>query len=115
MSRTLFSTRLAALFAVLLLVSSLGFGCRRRAAEVSEYNDAHPLPEEPLIVDAPSVGRHGGRFVLGSIQNPRMFNPLMANEQSSNDILERSFARLTDYDNAKQKSTPWLAKSWEMG
>ena len=64
-------------------------GCRRRAAEVSEYNDPHPLPEEPLVIDAPSIGRHGGRFVFGSIQNPRTFNAIMANEQSSTDITER--------------------------
>jgi peptide/nickel transport system substrate-binding protein len=98
------------------LVAQIGLvaGCRRRAAEVTEYKDAHPLPEEPMVVDAPSIGRHGGRFVLGSIQNPRVFNAIMANEQSSNDIVERMFARLTDYDNAKQKATPWLAKSWEL-
>jgi len=114
MSRTSFSTRSIALFALILLVGSLGPGCRRRAAEVSEYNDPHPLPEEPLVVDAPTIGRHGGRFVLGSIQNPRTFNAIMANEQSSSDITERTFATLTEYDNVAQKAIPWLAKSWEM-
>lgn len=101
---------------LLLLVTgiAMGAGCRRRAAEVSEYNDPHPLPEEPYVVDAPSVGRHGGRFVLGSIQNPRTFNAIMSNEASSNDVNERMFARLTDWENASQKTRPWLAKSWEM-
>ena len=102
------------LFVLLIGVLTFGTGCRRRAAEVSEYNDPHPLPEEPFVIDAPSVGRHGGRFVLGSIQNPRTFNAPMANEQSSGDITERIFATLTEYDNAAQKSIPWLAKSWEM-
>jgi peptide/nickel transport system substrate-binding protein len=114
MTRAVLASRkplLLLLFVGILVVTG---GCRRRAAEVSEYKDAHPLPEEPNVVDAPSIGRYGGRFVLGSIQNPRTFNAIMANEQSSNDILERAFVRLTDYNNAEQKSTPWLAKSWEM-
>ena len=106
--------RSAALLALVLVLCALAPGCRRRAAEVSEYQDPHPLPEEPFVIDAPSIGRHGGRFVMGSIQNPRTFNAIMANEASSNDITERTFARLTDYDNATQKSIPWLAKSWEM-
>jgi peptide/nickel transport system substrate-binding protein len=102
-----------ALLIVVLLLCAAVSGCRRRAAEVNEYTDPHPLPEEPLVVEAPSIGRYGGRFVLGSIQNPRTFNALMANEQSSNDIVERAFARFTDFNNAEQKPTPWLAKSWE--
>jgi peptide/nickel transport system substrate-binding protein len=114
MSRRYFSSRLALLLAVMVVLTTMAVGCRRRAAEVSEYKDPYPLPEEPLVVDAPSIGRHGGRFVFGSIQNPRTFNAIMANEASSNDIVERAFARLTDYDNVKQKTIPWLAKSWEM-
>ena len=51
---------------------------------------------------------------MGSIQNPRTFNAIMSNEASSNDINELTFATLTEYDNATQKSIPWLAKSWEM-
>lgn len=106
--------RRGVVFALLLATFVSAGACRRRAAEVSEYNDPHPLPEEPLVVDAPSIGRHGGRFVLGSIQAPRTFNATMANEQSSSDITERAFVRLVDYDNASQKIVPWLAKSWEM-
>ena len=52
--------------ALVLVVCALASGCRRRAAEVTGYQDPHPLPEEPLVVDAPSLGRHGGRFVMGT-------------------------------------------------
>ena len=97
------SSRKILLLLLFLVGIAMASGCRRRAAEVSEYKDPHPLPEEPFVIDAPSVGRHGGRFVLGSIQNPRTFNAIMANEQSSNDITERTFARLTDYNNDAQK------------
>ena len=62
--------------------------CRRRAAEVTEYNDPHPLPEDALVVDAPSIGKHGGRFVFAETGNPRTFNAMMANETSSTDITD---------------------------
>ena len=114
MTRMFVKSGKVVLFVALVAEIGLAAGCRRRAAGASDYNDPHPLPAEPLVVDAPAVGRHGGRFVMGSIQNPRTFNAIMANEQSSNDIVERMFARLTDYDNAAQKLTPYLAKSWEM-
>ena len=107
-------TRVVALFALFLMVFAAVTGCRRRAAEVSEYKDAHPLPEEPLVIDAPSIGRHGGRFVIAEISNPRTFNALMANEASSSNIVERMFLGLAQYDNAAQKFIPGLAKSWEL-
>jgi len=89
-------------------------GCRRRAAETVEYSDPHPLPAEPAVYEAASQGRYGGRFVLGQISNPRTFNAMMANEQSSSDITERAFARLAEHDNIAQKNIPGLAKSWEL-
>src|SRR5687768_11163984 len=90
-------------------------GCRRRTAEVAEYTDPHPLPEEPLVVDAASIGKHGGRFVIAQTGNPRTFNGMMANENSSTDITTRNlFTTLVDYDNGAQKFVPMLAKSWEV-
>ncbi len=52
--------------------------------------------------------------MIGQITNPRTFNALMANEQSSSDVTERAFARLLDYHNIAQKNIPGLAKSWEL-
>ena len=106
------SGAIVAVFFVLLVTNS---GCRRRAAEVIEYKDPHPLPEEPYVFDAPSIGRHGGRFVIGQTVNPRTFNALMASEQSSSDLNERMFIGLTQYNNVAQKHIPALAKSWELG
>ena len=114
MSRAFWTSRQALLLVLFMATLTLGGGCRRRAAEVTEYKDPHPLPEEPFVIEAPSVGKHGGRFVFGSILSPRTFNAMMVNEQSSSDITERAFATLTEYDNVAQKSIPWLAKSWEM-
>src|SRR5688500_6210882 len=78
-------------------------GCCRRAADAVEYSDPHPLPAEPAVTDAPSLGRYGGRFVIGQITNPRSFNALMVNEQSSSDVTERAFVTLAEYDNIAQK------------
>jgi peptide/nickel transport system substrate-binding protein len=103
------------LFLIVLMVAIGIAGCRRRAAEVAEYNDPHPLPEDPLVVDAPSLGKHGGRFVFGVTGNPRTFNALMANETSTTDITHHNlFTYLVHYDNAKQQVVPMLAKSWDV-
>jgi len=103
------------LLAALAAQIGLTAGCRRRAAEVSEYNDPHPLPEEPKVVTVKTLGRYGGRFVIGQTGNPRTFNAMMANENSSGDITNLTFSSLVDYDNATQEIEPGLAKSWEVG
>lgn len=90
-------------------------GCGRRSSEVAEYRDEVPPPEEPMIEQLATVGRHGGRFVIAETNNPRTFNALMANETSSTDITQRLFTGLVDYDNGKQEFGPGLAKSWEVG
>jgi peptide/nickel transport system substrate-binding protein len=90
-------------------------GCRRRTAEIAEYKDPHPLPAEPLVVDAPTIGKHGGRFVLAETGNPRTFNGMMANETSSTNITTRNlFSYLVDFDNGAQQFGPGIAKSWEV-
>jgi len=105
----------AALLVLLVVGVAMTAGCRRRAAEVSEYNDPHPLPEDPLVVDAPSLGKHGGRFVFAMTGNPRTFNAMMANETSTTDITDHNlFTYLVHYDNARQQVVPMLAKSWDV-
>jgi peptide/nickel transport system substrate-binding protein len=104
-----------ALFLIVLVAAMMTGGCRRRAAEVSEYADPHPLPEDPLIVDAPSLGKHGGRFVFAMTSNPRTFNAIMANETTTTDLTNHHlFTFLVHYDNARQQQIPMIAKSWEV-
>jgi peptide/nickel transport system substrate-binding protein len=103
------------LLLVVLLATLAVSACRRRAAEVTEYNDPHPLPEDPLVVGAPSLGTHGGRFVFAVTGNPRTFNAIMANETSTTDITDHNlFTFLVHYDNARQQIVPMIAKSWEV-
>ena len=99
---------------VLALVTVMGVGCRRRAAEGDARRDAVPAPEEPLIRQLPTVGRHGGRFVIGQTVNPKTFNAPMATETSSLDIGKLLFTALVHYDYVTQKFGPELAKSWEI-
>jgi peptide/nickel transport system substrate-binding protein len=104
------------LLVVLAATIASGPGCRRRTAQVAEgYKDPYPLPADPMVVDAPTIGKYGGRFVFGETSSPRTFNGIMANEQSSNDINTRNlFAFLVDFDNGSQKFVPVIAKSWEV-
>jgi peptide/nickel transport system substrate-binding protein len=88
-------------------------GCSRRATPVAAYRDSVAAPPEPLIKQVQTVGRYGGRFVLGQTVNPKTFNDLMATETSSADITNRIFTTLVFYNNLTQQFEPELAKSWE--
>ena len=102
------------LFVVLLLAIAPLAGCRRTASNAATYKDQIPPPAEPLVEQLPSVGRHGGRFVLGETNNPKTFNAMMTTETSSSDITDRLFGFLVDFDNATQQYRPGIAKSWEV-
>jgi peptide/nickel transport system substrate-binding protein len=90
-------------------------GCRRMANETVAYKDEIPPPAEPFIRQVPSVGRYGGRFVLGETNNPRTFNAMMAGETSTTDITDRLFGFLVGFNLATQEYEPGLAKSWDVG
>jgi len=99
---------LCGLLASLLLAGCGGGGVRRETAWVDRY----PLPEDTLQVVMDEVGTHGGRFVVGATSSPKTFNPIMANETSSNDIISQLFIALVDIDYRTQEDIPLLAKSW---
>ena len=105
--------QLLLLVAALSAATSLSSGCSRRTPQAGEYRDPNPLPAEPMVINLPSVGRYGGRFVFGETSNPKTFNDIVANEQSSTDITRRLYTALLDFDNAEQKTTPLLASTWE--
>ena len=81
-------TLLRLLMVVLLAVVMATPGCRRAANESVAYKDEIPPPEEPLIKQLPSVGRYGGRFVLGETNNPRTFNAMMAKHSAIRYVVE---------------------------
>ena len=107
--------RVKVLAVALAIAAVAAAGCRRQAAEVSRYRDPHPLPADPHVVEAPTLGKYGGRFVLGQTSNPKTFNAMMATETSSTDITDTAlFTGLTEFDNATQQFVPSIATAWEV-
>ncbi|MBI1840467.1 MAG: ABC transporter substrate-binding protein [Verrucomicrobia bacterium] len=72
-----------------------------------------PLPDPPFISPC-EPGVRGGRLVISSFVDPKTFNPITANEQSSLDVLRFFFSGLVDYDLANQTTRPALAESWSV-
>ena len=97
---------------VVALIAAAACGGRR--SEETAYTDAIPRPAEPLTLQVPTVGRYGGRFVLGETNNPKTFNAMMATDSASTDITDRLFGFLVDFNNGTQQYGPGLAKSWEV-
>ncbi len=101
------------------LVLCLILGCQPKSQKISVNADspnppfAGSLSPDALRVES-EPGRYGGDLVLSLPQNPRSFNPVTANETSSFLVLNQvAFKSLIEYDNAAQRETPGLAKSWE--
>ncbi len=111
-TRTL--TLLACALALGGVVACGGGGGGDKESAAPAVREQQPLPEEPMVVAAGSVGTYGGRFVIGQTNGPKTFNAMMANETSSTDISDRMFIGLADFDNETQQDTPQLAKSWEL-
>ena len=57
-------------------------------------------------------GIPGGRLVIATFGDPKTFNPITANEQSSEEIYRHLFAALLGFDWPSQEVTPGLAESW---
>jgi peptide/nickel transport system substrate-binding protein len=88
-------------------------GCGKKSETASSGNPAanYPLPEPPLVADC-APGIPGGRLVVATFGDPKTFNPITANEQSSDEIIRHLFASLLGYDPIKQEVEPGLAESW---
>jgi peptide/nickel transport system substrate-binding protein len=98
--------------AVALLTGGLLGGCGGAGGR-STYVDHQPLPADTMTTRMDELGRYGGRFVAGATASPKTFNPIMANETSSNDVISQMFVSLTDIDYVTQEDIPMIAKSWE--
>lgn len=94
-----------------LLLAGCG-GSRSQAKDA--WVDPVPLPPDTMTVPLPSLGVHGGRFVIGQISSPKTFNAPLANESSSTDVCNQIYASLTDWDYETRRDTPQIAKAWEL-
>ena len=80
------------------------------AAESSDTN-TYPLPDPPVVVNR-EAGVRGGRLIISELGDPKTFNYITANEQSSIDILRFMFWGLLNLDEPTQEVEPGLADSW---
>jgi len=102
--------RLFAVFAAAVFCFS---GCGKKSENVSSGNSAanYPLPEPPLLADC-SPGIPGGRLIVSTFGEPKTFNPITANEESSREIYRLLFVSLLGDDPNTDDITPGLA-DWE--
>jgi len=105
--------RLAWFGAWALILSFVVAGCGRGGSKGSEARrtDDFPRPEEPGAFEG--TGRYGGRIVYAEISDPKTFNGMIENEQSSREVLTPMVEGLTNLHPITQEVAPSLAKSWE--
>ena len=72
-----------------------------------------PLPEPPYVVEI-EPGTPGGRLVIATFGDPKTFNPITANEGSSEEIYRMLYWGLLGYDWPNQQVLPGLAESWSV-
>lgn len=98
-----------ALPTAVLLLAGCGKSSPSTAPEKPAANT--PLPQPPLVAKC-HPGIRGGRLVVASFADPKTFNPITANESSSQDIYRFLFATLLGYDTPSQSVEPGLADWW---
>ncbi len=69
---------------------------------------------QPKVFKGTEPGRAGGAYRVTSISDPRTWNPFVARETSSTDIIALFLPYLTTYDPYTQAPEGRLAKSWEV-
>ena len=85
-------------------------GCGRSAPSSSVPAEA-PLAQPPLQAPC-SPGQSGGRLIISTFGDPKTFNPITGNEQSSEEIYRHLFSSLTGLDSPSQTVLPQLAYAW---
>ena len=118
MNRSLRSSRAAALF-LLVGLGVLGLtslscgrsGSQSASSSAASDTENYPRPEDADVFTG--SGKRGGRIVYAVISEPKTFNRITENEQSSREILDQMVNGLTSTDNVTQQVVPALAKSWE--
>lgn len=109
------------LFAVSLLLATLlsacgrgGGGERGERGESRGTPTATPRGAEPLVVSTIEPGAPGGQIVVGTVSSPTSFNPFVANDGASIEIIFRIFDGLVELDCATGEYRPALASRWEV-
>ncbi len=72
------------------------------------------IPNPKVATTAPEIGKYGGTYVVASIADPRTFNPIVGQEQSSSEAIGPIFDGLVDTNYLTGENEPSLAESWEV-
>jgi peptide/nickel transport system substrate-binding protein len=89
-------------------------GCGKNsetASSGSSVTNNYPLPDPPVVADCPP-GIRGGRLIISEIGEPKTFNYITQNEESSQDIVRFMFWGLLNLDEPTQTVKPGLAEFW---
>jgi peptide/nickel transport system substrate-binding protein len=72
-----------------------------------------PNPGEELFRAAQVSGHYGGQLTIGGRAEPKTFNPVIATDAVSREMIGRLMADLIEINRASQQTESALAKSWE--
>jgi len=99
-----------------LLAAAIGAAEASCSRRVEERAAAIPAarPEDALVVTTITPARPGGSIVVGSLAEPKSFNPIVGSETSSTEVTYRIFDNLVELDCAESAYRPGLAKSWDL-
>jgi len=100
----------------LILLSLIFFqGCGLLKSSQYQAPAEQQLAVKPWrVIDRAPVGPSGGSLRLSEFgSGPKTFNPIIANESSSNEILGQVFSSLLDYNYKTNKIVGGLAYKWE--
>lgn len=99
-------------FRVSTLVLMFCFGTTLVAADAPT---PQPLQSgEQVLLDSASAGVYGGRLVVGQRAEPKTFNPVMAFDAPSRELIGCMMADLIHINRVTQKTEPALADSWKI-
>ena len=109
MPMTKFAT--VAALAAAMIFSLCGCGKKPEPTPSEKSAASYPLPDPPVVVDC-TPGIPGGRLIISEMGDPKTFNYITANEESSIDICRFMFWNLLNLDEPTQTVKPGLAEFW---
>ena len=86
-------------------------GCGKNSNPPEKSAATYSLPDPPVMVDC-QPGIRGGHFIICELGEPKTFNYITANEESSIDICRFMFWNLLNFDEPTQTVKPGLADFW---